>query len=282
MISNLPNLHHKKSIEKTFRFNIMLAGANGLGKTTFFNNFLNKKVLSTELQREIRKSDISIEIQKMEINENDFFVKLDVIEVNGVGDNFDNSKCEKGIVDLLKERYEEYSKEFDDTIKRTVNDSRVHVCLYFFEASNFIKESDIRTFNAISQYCNVIPVVGKADMMTEEEMVVFKELFTKNLGEAEIFFVSCEKDCKTFREYNWGSIEKNAFDFFKLRELLLERNTKEFVVETEFLYDQHRMNALAEEMLEGKECLSEFNAQNQELEEIKERIVNKREMLNGN
>ena len=268
-------------MEEPFRFNIMLAGSKGLGKTTFFNNFINKSILDQKINREIINNICNISVEKMEINESNFVVKMDLVEVDGIGDHVDNKKCSEPIINLLKDRFNDYLYQFENKIKRLIDDLRIHVCLYFIEPIPFLKQADIDVIKDISKYCNVIPIIGKADMMTEEELHYLKEEITNKIRDTDIFYMSCNKNLSDIREYNWGTVERQSFDFYKLRGVLLEKNTKDLIDETEFLYDQYRMNILAEELFEDKEFLSVFSEQNEEIEAIKQRIAGKRELLNG-
>ncbi|OQS53426.1 CDC3 [Ecytonucleospora hepatopenaei] len=282
MISNLPNLYHKKCLETPFKFNLMLIGSKGTGKTTFLNNFFNKKVLNDSHQMEIIRDLCQINSHRFCVNENDFITKMDVVEISGIGDSVNNQGCGEPAIRMLQTRHKKYANDCESKINRMVKDDRIHVCLYFIEAIDILKENDINLIKELSEFTNVIAVVGKADMLNEQESEMIRNEFALKCPEIDLYFISCERNCLLYREYDWGTINREDFDFYKLRELLLEKGTKELIEETEYLYNQYRVNMLAEELADGKDFLSEFNEQNQKLCEIQERIAGKRQRLNGN
>lgn len=64
-ISNLPNQHCSNSTKKTHSYNLIIAGARGLGKTTFMNNLVRKKIFRRSLYLE-KKDDGLRELQFIE------------------------------------------------------------------------------------------------------------------------------------------------------------------------------------------------------------------------
>lgn len=277
-ISNLPNLHHKFHLEKGIQFNIVVIGSHGLGKTTFVNNFFGQEVLSSELKTEVIQDACSIEVNEFEVNEENYKIKMDIIEIDGIGDNIDNSKCYKPVIELFIERFNEYQEQSEKYIKQSINDNRIHLCLYFLEPICYVKDSDLIAFQTISDYCNVIPIVSKADLLTTDEIEVLRDLIQTKYKE-DPFFISCTTDCNLKKEYNWGILDISNFDMFKLREYILEKQTIYLIDETEYLYDQYRISQLANETPEGQEFLKKLAHKQQTLDQIKERIKKKQEML---
>lgn len=66
------------------------------------------------------------------IEEKGVKLKLTVIDTPGFAEQLDNNKSWEPIVDYIKEQYHKYQKEENSiTRKKIIQDSRVHVCLYF-------------------------------------------------------------------------------------------------------------------------------------------------------
>ena len=66
-------------------------------------------------------------------------------------------------------------------------DSRVHACLYFIAPTGHaLKPLDIEFMRRIHQHVNIIPVIGKADSLTPEELNSFKKQIMKQISGADI------------------------------------------------------------------------------------------------
>ncbi|KAL6122601.1 hypothetical protein NUSPORA_00369 [Nucleospora cyclopteri] len=286
-ISNLPNLMHNRYLEKGCTLNIMLAGSHGLGKTTFINSFLNQKVLQPQKSTKIITGSCRMESFKLEIIENNFKINMEVIEVDGIGDSIDNTNCHEPIVQILNDRFEDYSNKFNNTIKSKIEDNRIHICLYFLEPIEFLKKSDAQVIEKISEYCNVIPIVAKSDLLDKEEIESMRHFFSSTLTctninnkDTPVFFLSNASTFNGNREYPWGALDVNIYDFYTLRQYILEQSTINFITETEYLYDQFRIAKMALEVIEGKSFLDKFDSRKKELENLKLRIKSKRGISN--
>lgn len=59
---------------------------------------------------------------------------------------------------------------------RHIVDSRIHCCLYFLRPSGHsIKPIDIIVMKKLAEVVNVVPVIAKADSLTLDERIRFKE-----------------------------------------------------------------------------------------------------------
>ena len=55
-------------------------------------------------------------------------------------------------------------------------DTRVHACLYFIAPSGHgLKNIDVQFMKNLQHKVNLVPVIGKSDAFTNEEIVEFKE-----------------------------------------------------------------------------------------------------------
>lgn len=94
------------------------------------------------------------------------------------GDGFDIQQQIDDVVAHLQTRLDEhYQKEFDpDFVTRAdePSDARVDVCLYFIPPHR-LKELDLLYMKRLSEHVALIPVIAKADTMTESELYDFKQ-----------------------------------------------------------------------------------------------------------
>lgn len=76
----------------------------------------------------------------------------------------------------IENRYEQYWREETAVDRKAViSDSRIHACLYFIAPSGHsLKELDVQAMKALAKCVNVIPLIAKADSLTDEERVHFK------------------------------------------------------------------------------------------------------------
>ena len=62
-----------------------------------------------------------------------------------------------------------------------LKDNRIHVALYFIQPTGHsLREIDIEFLKRIGPRVNVIPVIAKADSLTKEELIEFKNKVTLN------------------------------------------------------------------------------------------------------
>ena len=68
-----------------------------------------------------------------------------------------------------------------------MSDSRVHACLYFISPNGHgLKSIDIECMTRLHRKVNIIPVIGKADACTKEELVIFKKKIRDQLRQNNI------------------------------------------------------------------------------------------------
>ncbi|KAJ6617945.1 Septin-type guanine nucleotide-binding (G) domain-containing protein [Mycena sp. CBHHK59/15] len=242
-IANLPNQKHKIVAKRGAHFTIMVVGESGLGKTTLINT-----LFSTELRRHHKQLDklTEVEIIKAELEEKQFKVKLTVIDTPGFGDYVNNRDSWSPI------RQEQQPQRQEKT------DLRVHACLYFIRPTGHtLKPLDIEIMKRLGTRVNLIPVVAKADTLTQNDLFVFKQRVCEVIAAQRIriytppveaddesaehariltdaipfSIIGSTEAVKTAdgrvvkgREYMWGvaEVENEAHcDFWKLRSLLI-------------------------------------------------------------
>ncbi|CAI5293704.1 ASB_HP2_G0031420.mRNA.1.CDS.1 [Saccharomyces cerevisiae] len=315
--ANLPKQWHRKSIRRGFTFNLLVVSQKGLGKSTLINTLFNKdldsvgesnqnalaeKLEGTSLEdgenggenggssrnngsgESNLHSSVKINAATTTIEENGVNLKLTVVDAPGFGDAIDNTDSWKPIVDEINLRFDQYL-DSENRISRTFEeDNRIHACLYFIEpTAHFLKPLDIEFCKQIHEKCNLIPVIAKSDILTEEEITIFKRRIRRQLEEAQVQLfrppqynlddeeaiqasqelyeklpyavvgstdVVVSKDGRQVRgrSYPWGVIEvdnSKHCDFVYLRDLLVSQYLEELRERTnKVLYEKYRSEKL--------------------------------------
>lgn len=333
--ANLPKQWHRKSIRRGFNLNLLCVGQKGLGKSTLINTLFNKELydLNNEPTKELANlkledtedeniegeeegeeakapNDVKVNIQTVstQIEENGVSLKLTVIDAPGFGDAIDNTDSWKPIVDEICSRFDQYL-DAENKINRTaIEDNRIHACLYFIEPTGHsLKPLDLEFCKQIHEKCNLIPVIAKSDILTDEEIVEFKQTIKKQLDEANVtlfeppqytiddqetseaskqlfhkvpFAVVGSTDIVTTpdgravrgRSYPWGVIEvdnESHSDFVHLRDLLIRQYLEELRERTRgVLYENYRSEKLARlGIKQDNSVFKEFDPETRQKEE---------------
>ncbi|KAG0435229.1 Cell division control protein 3 [Dictyocoela muelleri] len=238
-VSNLPNEQYRHVLNNGISYNIMILGEEGLGKTSFINMILEQDIMP-------KTGSIKVD---MTILERDFKVNLSVTEIN-TEDDID-------AVEIIKNGFIKYNNL--ESQHRIFEDCRTHVCLYFFEPSGIhIKPKDLNLMKKISEWTNLIPIVGRGDSYTNVE----KKLIRDNIG---CVFEACFK-CDTIveyplfiisnkmREYEWGTVytfDQEISDTAKLKKILITNNLTDLIDETGSFYHKYKNKNLVTEIIKN-------------------------------
>lgn len=230
------------------------------------------------------KSDVKIQTQTTTIEENGVALKLTIIDTPGFGDAIDNTESWRPIVNEVNKRFDQYLDAENRVNRGTIEDNRVHAVLYFIEpTAHYLKALDLEFCKQIHEKCNLIPVIAKSDILTDEEIQSFKYRIKKQLEEAHInlfepptyaldddetvtatrelynkipyavvgsteLVTNSEGQAVRGRSYPWGIIEvdnANHSDFTYLRDLLIRQCMEELRERTNrVLYENYRSQKL--------------------------------------
>ncbi|XP_035890089.1 septin-9 isoform X1 [Phyllostomus discolor] len=177
----------RKAMKQGFEFNIMVVGQSGLGKSTLINTLFKSKISRKSVQQPAAEERIpkTIEIKSIthDIEEKGVRMKLTVIDTPGFGDHINNENCWQPIMKFINDQYEKYlQEEVNINRKKRIPDTRVHCCLYFIPATGHsLRPLDIEFMKRLSKVVNIVPVIAKADTLTLEERVYFKQRITADL-----------------------------------------------------------------------------------------------------
>ncbi|KAJ7284432.1 putative cell division control protein CDC3 [Mycena rebaudengoi] len=281
--SNLPNQVRRKSVKDGFQLTVMVVGESGLGKSTLVNTLFNtslyppREPLHPSAER---PRTVGIESIQADIEENGVRLNLTVVDTPGFGDFVNNAESCDPILRNIDGRFDAYMAQ-EHRVRRTkMVDTRVHACLYFIQPTGHsLKQIDIEFMRKLHDKVNLIPVIAKADTMTDDEVTEFKERVLSDLNfhgvryfnatiyedddyesiaEAEeisraipFAVVGSDSAVRTAdgrvvrgRAYPWGVVEvedPTHCDFVKLRQMLVRTNMEELRAHTnDVLYEQWR------------------------------------------
>ncbi|KAJ3379349.1 hypothetical protein HDU84_006729 [Entophlyctis sp. JEL0112] len=275
----LPNQVHRKSVKKGFHFTAMIVGylsfaiESGLGKSTLINTLFNAPIAPTrDTPKEAVNSDASkaVEINSFtaDLEENGVRLRLTVIDTPGFGDFINNTEAHKPILKSIEERYEQYLEQESRVGRKNITDNRVHACIYFIAPTGHsLKQLDVAFMKELGTKVNLIPVIAKSDILTENEVADFKERILADIkaNNIQIYYPSVHENddpetvqeiksiisripfavvgsMQTFenppgsgvhvrgRKYPWGLIEvdnESHCDFVKLRQMLIRSHMEE-------------------------------------------------------
>ncbi|KAI8583541.1 hypothetical protein K450DRAFT_221655 [Umbelopsis ramanniana AG] len=280
----------RKNVKKGFQFTFMVVGASGTGRTTFVNTLCDSGVLPKKIsdnpEEAHNEAGIKIKPVSVELDEDGVRISLTIVDTPGFGDNIDNEKCFQEIVGYLESQYDDILAE-ENRIKRNprFRDNRVHALLYFIAPTGHaLREIDIELMRRLSPRVNVIPVIGRADSLTPQELRDFKRRIMEDIEHYNIpiynFPYDPEEDdedtveenseLRTLlpfaiigsdeeivvngrtvrgRQYPWGAVEVDNpkhSDFARLRSALLSSHLQDLKEIThDFLYENYRTEKLS-------------------------------------
>ncbi|KAF4092524.1 hypothetical protein AMELA_G00021980 [Ameiurus melas] len=176
----------RKTMKSAFEFNIMVVGQSGLGKSTLVNTLFKSKVsrksCTPNYEEKISKT---VHLQSIShiIEEKGVKMRLTVIDTPGFGDQINNENCWEPIVMYINEQYEKYLKEeLHVNRKRRIPDTRVHCCVYFLPATGHrLRPIDVEFMKRLGKIVSIVPVIAKADTLTMDERLEFKQRIRQDL-----------------------------------------------------------------------------------------------------
>lgn len=193
-IPTTEEIRKRKIFQKGIQFCLLILGEPGSGKSTFVNNLCNRRVFTENEKRSNTeqadlKPNFEIISKKIQLSEKSSApINLDLVLVPDLGNCIDNTHIPNQISKYLDYQFEQVLNE-ENKINRQnkADDTRPHVCLYFIRATTRgLRELDVMVMKKICNKVNLLPVISKSDLLTEEELCLNKRLISKDLKENEI------------------------------------------------------------------------------------------------
>lgn len=181
---SLPAQLVRKSARKGFTFNIMSVGQPNLGQATLLSALFGKKLdisakeRSTDKEptgKELMNPPISVEAKTFEIDEKKVRLRLTVVDCK----NYAQAEKKKGsylpLVQYIDEQFSHYYKQESSYDRRQIQDKMIH-CLFFFiySAGHGLSELDLEFLKAVHEKVNIVPIIARSEVFTEEERALFK------------------------------------------------------------------------------------------------------------
>ncbi|KAJ5906370.1 Cell division control protein 3 [Penicillium subrubescens] len=294
--ANLPNQWHRKSVRKGFNFNVMVVG-------TYIKIHASLRPIPRQLacmgtshtitsqertgpNADIIPKTVSIQSTSADIEENGVRLRLSVIDTPGFGDFVNNDDSWRPIVENIEQRFDTYLEAENKVNRSNIVDNRIHACVYFIQPTGHsLKPLDIEVMRRLHTKVNLIPVIAKADTLTDEEVALFKQRILADIQHHSIQIFEGPRyeldDEETIaenqeimskvpfavvgansevtaadgrrvrgRSYPWGVIEvdnEEHCDFVKLRQMLIRTHMEELKEHTNnFLYENYRSDKLTQ------------------------------------
>ncbi|XP_071040934.1 septin-9 isoform X3 [Parasteatoda tepidariorum] len=190
-IDTLQDQIRKKVLKKGFEFNIIVVGRSGLGKSTLINTLFKASVSRRTCvkvegnENGLYKIPKTTEVKSVShvLEEKGVRLRLTVTDTPGFGDHINNENCWQPILEYINQQYEKYLNEEQSVArKKYIPDTRVHCCLYFIPPSGHSLTSlDAEFMKRLDKIVNIVPVIAKADTLTVDERITFKQRIKADL-----------------------------------------------------------------------------------------------------
>ncbi|GAM84530.1 hypothetical protein ANO11243_025260 [Dothideomycetidae sp. 11243] len=286
--ANLPNQWHRKSVRKGFNFNVMVVGESGLGKSTLVNTLFNTSLYPPKERKQpsldFAAKTVAVQSISADIEENGVRLRLTVVDTPGFGDFVNNDDSWRPIIENIDQRFDAYLDAENKINRMNIVDNRIHACVYFIQPTGHsLKPLDIEVMRRLHTKVNLIPVIAKADTLTDDEIMSFKQRILSDiqhhsiqifegpryelddeetvaenneiLSKIPFAVVGANTEVMTpegrrvrGRKYPWGVIEvdnEDHCDFVKLRQMLIRTHMEELKEHTNnSLYELYRSDKL--------------------------------------
>lgn len=114
-----------------------------------------------------------------------------MVDTPGFGDFVNNDDSWRPIVEDVERRFDAYLDAENKVNRVNIVDNRVHACVYFIQPTGHsLKPLDIEVMRRLHTKVNLIPVIAKADTLTDEEILAFKQRV--RITTSSIFFSLCK------------------------------------------------------------------------------------------
>jgi len=283
---NLPNQVHRKFVKKGFEFTLMVVGESGLGKSTLINSLFQTDLYSDKKKTDSIKKTVNIDASTVEIEERGVKLRLTIVDTPGFGDAIDSTNSHKTIIQYIDDKFEQFLTDESGLNRRNISDHRAHCCFYFISPwGHGLKPLDIECMKALQSKVNIIPIIAKADTLTQNEVKRLKVKIMNELNKHNIQIYKipdCDSDeddefktqNKQLKEsipfavvgsnqtievrgrkvrgrcYPWGVIEIENIehnDFIKLRSMLITHMQDLQEVTHEIHYENYRSEKLGQQ-----------------------------------
>lgn len=159
--------------------NCVFSGESGLGKSTLVNTLFNTSLYPPRERKgpslDIIPKTVTIQSISADIEEAGVRLRLTVVDTPGFGDFVNNDESWRPITDNIEQRFDAYLDAENKVNRMNIVDNRIHACVFFIQPTGHsLKPLDIEVMKRLHTKVNLIPVIAKADTLTDEEVAAFK------------------------------------------------------------------------------------------------------------
>lgn len=189
-------IRQRKFLKRGLQLSVMVLGQCGTGKSTFVNTLCDEDVVPTN---RAAPAELLLEETTARIYEGGTQISLDITMAPGFGDFIDNKATTGKVVEYIDKQFEKMLSE-ECRIQRNPKskDTRIHAVLYFIRPTGKgLRELDIHCMKELSSRCNLIPIISKADLLTDDERDLNRKLIMADLEKYDIpiyDFSACFED----------------------------------------------------------------------------------------
>ncbi|KAM4726956.1 septin-5-like isoform 2-T2 [Anableps anableps] len=105
------------------------------------------------------------------IEEKGIKLRLSITDTPGFGDAVNNTASWKHVEDYIDQQFEQYFRDESGLNRKNIQDNRVHCLLYFISPfGHGLRPIDVECMKALHEKVNIIPLLAKADSLTQAEV----------------------------------------------------------------------------------------------------------------
>ncbi|KAL7671819.1 hypothetical protein ACOME3_006722 [Neoechinorhynchus agilis] len=201
----LPEQLVHRSSQSGFCFNLLCVGEPSIGKTTLIRSLFalpnngEKSAPNVPLNGRVPQGDqlVSLREHRFDLIESGIKLRLRVIETADYGNQTDKRECYRPICEFIDAQFQKaldlelhvksYCGQTLDPIPLD-RDPCVHACLYFvIPTGHSIKAIDLITMKELATRTNLIPIIAKADALTNSELVEMKKNIKNDLKDIKLY-----------------------------------------------------------------------------------------------
>ena len=172
-ISSVPRQVLRRILKRPFDFHLLVVGESGVGKSSVIKALYQNQA-KDKRDNSVKSTD-QFEIQKVTIAGDAMDVNFLIAEAPGFGD-LDSSDVFNKIESYISSHLDSYFEAELSVNQSKISDTRVGACLYFLNHSGHgVKTRDMELLKRLHKLVTIVPVIGKADTCTRQEVDVFKQ-----------------------------------------------------------------------------------------------------------
>ena len=186
------------NLQKSF-LNVLLVGESGLGKSTFVNTLFNKDIIPRSSNGNTLKTLKITPYEDIRTSAT-HQLKITVFDTPGYGDDPYMHRSWYSIIEFIEQRHREYA--YEKIYYENAEDKRIDICFYFCPPHRF-KDCDTLFLSLLLGSVFVVPVLAKADAMTQAETEAYRETVREKLSNC--VGMDMEEVSRVFTAMNLGA-----------------------------------------------------------------------------